>query len=143
MHGATVPAGAACVSHETPSAAMPVAATHDHQIHAAATGDAMTASALPVGDTMTASALPVGDTMTASFLPVELPPMLVEGAAQPMGSHLAMVCVAILVGLLLLAAAFLRPIRTHVPPTRVQLVCRPVLHWLPPPDLAQLSILRN
>jgi hypothetical protein len=86
---------------------------------------------------------PMSGTMAASMLPLELPPVLTKSLDEGMGSHLAMACVAILVGLLLLAAASLRRIRTHLPPSMVQAVLRPVLRWPPPPDLAQLSILRT
>jgi hypothetical protein len=100
---------------------MPVSADHDHSMHA----------------------VPRDEAMTTAALPAELPLVLVEGQAPTMGSHLAMACVAILVGLLLLAAGSLRPFRKQIPRSGLLVVRRPVLWWPPPPDPAQLSILRT
>jgi hypothetical protein len=121
MHGATVPAGAACVSHETPQAHTSSSSHNEPTPMAAAPTMAVPLVAMPA----------------------EVPVLRVESAPTEMGSHLAMVCIAILVGLLTFASAPILRVRSFADLVRHRSLGPRVFRWPPPPDLAQLSVLRT
>lgn len=127
MHGATVPTGDVCAGHQAPAALSASAGTLQHEMHAHAQ-----------------SAKPHGAESIATMHAVANIPLVASSAPSgSIGSHLAMACLAILVGLLLLSTA---PLSSRRLPRWRQRRCTSlvrVMRWPHPPDLAQLSILRT